>query len=70
VSLTEERSNAIDDYFSETLGDDINLVPYGVGFDEPRSSNNSIAGRQANRRVEFYIIPEKETVEMAKSGKL
>jgi outer membrane protein OmpA-like peptidoglycan-associated protein len=70
VSLTEERSNAIDDYFSETLGDDINLVPYGVGFDEPRSSNNSIAGRQANRRVEFYIIPEKQTVEMAKSGKL
>jgi flagellar motor protein MotB len=45
-------------------------VPYGVGFDEPRASNNSIAGRQSNRRVEFYIIPEKQTVEMAKSGKL
>jgi outer membrane protein OmpA-like peptidoglycan-associated protein len=70
VSLTEERSNAIDDYFSESFGDSINLVPYGVGFDEPRASNNSIAGRQSNRRVEFYIIPEKQTVEMAKSGKL
>jgi outer membrane protein OmpA-like peptidoglycan-associated protein len=68
--LTEERSNAIDEYFSETLGDNLNLVPYGVGFDDPCASNNSIAGRKANRRVEVYIIPEKQTVEMAKSGKL
>jgi outer membrane protein OmpA-like peptidoglycan-associated protein len=68
--LTENRSNAIDDYFNETLGDNLNLVPYGMGFDEPRASNNSIAGRKQNRRVEVYIIPEKQTVEMAKSGKL
>jgi outer membrane protein OmpA-like peptidoglycan-associated protein len=70
VQLTEARSNAIDDYYSTALGDDLNLVPYGMGFDEPRASNNSIAGRKQNRRVEVYIIPEKQTVEMAKSGKL
>jgi outer membrane protein OmpA-like peptidoglycan-associated protein len=69
-TLTEARSNAIDDYFENAFGEGINLIPYGVGFDEPRDSNNSIAGRNANRRVEIYIIPEKQTVEMAKSGKL
>lgn len=69
-TLTEARSNAIDDYYSTALGDDLNLVPYGMGLDEPRASNNSIAGRKQNRRVEIYIIPEKQTVEMAKSGKL
>ncbi len=69
-SLTEARSNAIDDYFNETVSDNLNFVPYGVGFDDPIASNNSIAGRKANRRVEIYIIPEKQTVEMAKSGKL
>lgn len=69
--LTEERSEAIDDYMCDThKGLTLNLIPYGLGDDEPRASNNSIAGRAANRRVEFYIVPEKQTIEMARSGKL
>lgn len=68
--LTEERANAIDDYYLRNLGENINIIPYAMGSDTPRTSNNSIAGRAENRRVEFYIVPERKTVDMAKAGKL
>lgn len=70
--ITEERANAIDEYYLKTLGKDLklNIIPYAMGNDTPATSNNSIAGRDANRRVEFYIVPERKTVDMAKSGKL
>ena len=70
-TLTDDRAAAIDDYFAEHFpAVKLNVIPYGMGCDEPRASNNSIAGRHANRRVEFYIVPEQQTIEMAKSGKL
>lgn len=69
--LTEDRADAIDEYFQRTLpGVELNTVPYGMGLDEPRAANTSIAGRAANRRIEFYIVPEKQTVDMAVGGKL
>lgn len=70
-ALTEERSDTIDEYL-RTLAPDakVNVIPYGMGQDEPRAANNSIAGRAANRRVEFYIVPESQTIDMAASGKL
>lgn len=70
-SLTDERAAAIYDYYAAKLAEtNINVIPYGLGNDEPRASNNSIAGRAANRRIDFYIIPEKQTVSMARAGKL
>lgn len=69
--ITEERSNAVDDYFQNELSNQkLNIVPYGMGADEPLNANTSIGGRQANRRVEFYIIPEQQLVEMARANKL
>lgn len=68
--ITEERANAIDAYYLKSLGDNLNFVPYAMGNDMPRTANNSIVGRAANRRVEFYIVPERQTVDMAKAGKL
>lgn len=68
--ITEERANAIDSFYIKSLGDKLNFVPYAMGNDMPRTANNSITGRAANRRVEFYIVPERQTVDMAKSGKL
>lgn len=69
--LTDARAAAIYDYYAIKLPNvDINLIPYGLGNDEPRASNSSMAGRAANRRIDFYIIPEKQAIDMAKSGKL
>lgn len=70
-NLTHARANAIDQYFESIYrNSNLNIIPYGVGNDEPRQDNNSISARDANRRVDFYIIPEKRTIDMAKSNKL
>lgn len=70
--LTEDRANAVDAYFASRRGADeaLNVTPYGMGSDEPRASNASMAGRAANRRVEIYIVPERQLIDMARSGKL
>lgn len=55
--ITDDRANAIEDYFIHECGRDINLIPYGLGFDEPVASNATLKGRAANRRVEFFFVP-------------
>ena len=69
--LTSDRANAIDEYL-ETQGQrqHINLIPYGLGQDEPLKDNSSIANRNDNRRVEIYIIPEWQMIDNARAGKL
>ena len=77
-ALTEDRAMAVFDFLVH-LAPDIanNITPYGLGFDEPfdtgatvADSNASIAGRRANRRVEIYIVPTQQTIDMARNGKL
>lgn len=43
------------------------IVPYGMGNDEPLNNEQSRAGRVANRRVEFYLIPGPVLIEEIKS---
>lgn len=70
-ALTSERANAIDAFLEkEAAMPGKNVVPYGMGQDDPEVPNTSYAGRAANRRVEIYIVPEWQMLEMAKSGKL
>ena len=70
-NLSEVRANAVDEYFEDLIkGKSANIIPYGMGFDEPVVNNNSISNRQRNRRIEIYIIPESQIIDMAKKGKL
>lgn len=65
-SITATRANAIDDYLWQLAGEkDTNVIPYGIGRDEPLAPNNSIKNREANRRVEFIIIPDMELLRQA-----
>lgn len=69
--ITDDRSRAVYEYFQDLTGDDdINVYPYGMGFDEPLVDNNSIVNRRKNRRIEIYIIPDDELIARAKAGKL
>lgn len=57
-NITGDRANAIDTYMTALSGrDTINLIPYGLGRDEPLVDNNSIKSRRTNRRIEIYIVP-------------
>jgi len=64
--LTAARANAIDDWLWQAAGErDTNTVPYGLGRDEPLRPNDSRTGREANRRVEIYIVPDTGLLEAA-----
>lgn len=56
-ALTTERVFAVCDWFEQNGGCVDYVVPYAAGAFEPVKPNNSVAGRNANRRLEVYIIP-------------
>ncbi len=69
--LTEKRANVIADYFDDLAGDiETNIIPYGMGSDEPRSANTSVKNRRRNRRVEIYVVPEENIIKRARTGTL
>ena len=55
--LTAARANAVDDFFEATAGRELNIIPYGLGHDEPVGSDTTKKGRAANRRVEIFFVP-------------
>ncbi len=56
-NLTRARADAIRRRIAD-LGVPVDgVVPYGLSYDEPVSSEVSRKGRAANRRVEFYYVP-------------
>ena len=65
-SISAARANAIDDILWEMAGEiDTNVIPYGIGKDEPIDKNTSRQGRAVNRRVEMYIVPDKGLLRLA-----
>lgn len=46
------------------------IVPYAMGNSEPIKPNNSRLNRQANRRLEIYVVPSEQMIELAKSNNL
>lgn len=71
IGLTEARANAVDECIIAASGvEEENIVPYGLGSDDPVSANDSMAGRASNRRIEIYIVPEAGLIARAAKGKL
>lgn len=68
--LTEQRSQAINDWFVDQGVDTTYLFPYAFGDDMPLVENNSLANRERNRRLEVYLVPGKKMVEQAKKGRI
>lgn len=65
-SISAARANALDDGLWQIAGEiDTNVIPYGIGKDEPLAPNTSRVNRARNRRAEFFIIPETGLLEMA-----
>lgn len=61
--LTADRANAVDDfYYRLNNNQETNIIPYGLGNDEPIASNNSVSGRAKNRRIEIYFVPTEEYI--------
>jgi len=56
-SLSERRALSVAQYLETKRVDTMRLATAGKGEAQPRSSNNTEAGRQENRRVEIYVEP-------------
>ncbi len=58
--LSVQRAQAVAYYLSDRGVDSRRIVAEGRGEMEPRSTNDTEAGRQLNRRVEMLIIPDRD----------
>lgn len=73
IEMTRKRATAVKDVLDKIgarKGVKPNIYSYWFGREKPLVPNNSIANRAKNRRIEIYIIPEKRTVDNARSGRL
>jgi outer membrane protein OmpA-like peptidoglycan-associated protein len=53
--LSEQRAGNVADYLIDRGVASRNVIVYGYGESQPKSSNDSAEGRQLNRRVEIHI---------------
>lgn len=61
--LAESRVHAVYDYLDKIAGDNYDITAYPVGQAMPETPNTSRAAREKNRRIEFYIVPDKELIQ-------
>lgn len=74
--LTEDRVNAVFEWFEDSGADTSYLFPYAMGDEIPTVEknvtiqNNSYKNREKNRRLEIYLMPGKKMLKQAKKGKI
>lgn len=59
--LSEQRAGNVADYLIDRGVPSRNVVVYGYGESDPKSSNETAEGRQMNRRVEIHIRAPQQT---------
>lgn len=68
--ITEERVESIFDWFEEQGCATDFLFPYAMSDDMPIYENDSQKNRDANRRLEIYLMPGNRMLEQAKKGRI
>jgi outer membrane protein OmpA-like peptidoglycan-associated protein len=58
VQLSQDRAEAVRRYLVEKGVEPSRLVAKGYGPDQPIDTNDTVAGRQKNRRTEFHSVSE------------
>lgn len=64
--ITEDRVNAVFDWFDNQGVDTKFLFSYAMSDEMPLVPNNSMTNRDKNRRLEIYLMPGKKMVDQAK----
>jgi outer membrane protein OmpA-like peptidoglycan-associated protein len=62
LTLSQKRAEAVVEFLVEQGIAPERLVPLGFGETQPIDTNDTAAGRQKNRRVEFNILDATQTV--------
>jgi outer membrane protein OmpA-like peptidoglycan-associated protein len=70
IPLSNERAGSVENFL---MGQGImkaRMTAEGLGSSQPVSDNTTSTGRQQNRRVEIYIVPNQKMIQEAQSGTL
>lgn len=68
--ITEERVDAVAEWFDNQGADTSYTFSYAFGDDNPLVPNTSMENRALNRRLEIYLMPGQKMFEAAKKGKI
>lgn len=68
--LSQNRAGAVEDFLVSRKVDDSRLEMKGYGESDPVATNETVEGRQLNRRVEIVIVANKKLQKAAKKGDL
>ncbi len=68
--LTNNRIISVYEWLKDNSQESTIIVPYAMGNSEPIVPNNSRINRQANRRLEIYVVPAEQMIERAKGNNL
>jgi outer membrane protein OmpA-like peptidoglycan-associated protein len=69
-TLSENRAKAVANYLVSLGVSSPRLTTVGFGEKQPVQSNDTAAGKQANRRVEIAIVANETMIQEAKAGTL
>ena len=67
--LSEQRALAVKNFLIAQGVSSSRMVTQGFGSSQPVADNSTAAGREQNRRVEIYILPNAKMIEDAKQGR-
>ena len=68
--LSERRAQAVADYARTKGVEASRMQAKGYAFDQPIADNNTVEGRQQNRRVEVIIVASEELKKAAENGEI
>ena len=68
--ITASRVNSVVDWFESEGADTDYLFSYAMADEMPLKANTSMENRDANRRLEIYLMPGEKMVEQAKKGRI
>ena len=68
--LSLNRAGSVRSFLASQGVSSARMQVEGKGSREPIADNSTAAGRQENRRVEVYILPNKAMIEAAQNGTL
>ncbi|MDR1631306.1 MAG: OmpA family protein [Dysgonamonadaceae bacterium] len=70
IPLSNQRAGSVGSFLSGQGILTSRMTTEGLGSSQPIADNGTTVGRQQNRRVEIYIVPNQKMIQEAQSGSL
>jgi outer membrane protein OmpA-like peptidoglycan-associated protein len=70
IPLSEQRAGSVEKFLESQGVTAARMAFTGLGSSQPVADNATVSGRQQNRRVEVYILPNEKMIQEAQAGTL